>query len=49
MIGAIGEQLGKNPAALRRLRASLNPYSRFDFGQLSGLRHAREWQAEEHR
>jgi hypothetical protein len=49
MIGAIGEQLGKNRAALRRLRASLNPYSRFDFGLLAGLRHARNWQARERR
>ena len=46
MIGAIGEQLGKNPAALRRLRASLNHLSSFNFGQLTGLQHARTWQAE---
>ncbi|MHB8656237.1 MAG: DUF6088 family protein [Terriglobia bacterium] len=45
IIGAIGEQLGKSDAALRRLRASLNPISRFDFGQLTGLQHARKWQA----
>ncbi len=45
MIGAIGEELGKTPARLLRLRASLNPLSRFDFGHLSGLRHARHWQA----
>ena len=49
MIGAIGEQLGKNRAELRRLRASLNPYSRFDFGLLAGLRHAPNWQATERR
>jgi hypothetical protein len=49
MIGAIGEQLGKNRAALSRLRKSLNPYSRFDFGLLSGLRYARSWQARERR
>ncbi len=49
MIGAIGEQLGKNGATLRRLRKSLNPYSRFDFGLLAGLRHARNWQARERR
>jgi hypothetical protein len=49
IIGAIGEQLGKKPAALRRLRGSLNPFSRFDFGLLSGLRHARTWQAKERR
>ena len=32
MIGAIGEQLGENRAARRRLRDSPNPFSRFDFG-----------------
>lgn len=49
MIGAIGEQLGQNRAALRRLHSSLNPFSRFDFGLLTELRHARTWQAKEHR
>ena len=49
IIGAIGEQLGKNRAALRRLRDSLNPFSRFDFGLLAGLRHASNWQARERR
>jgi hypothetical protein len=49
MIGAIGRQLGKNRAALRRLRDSLNPFSRFDFGLLAGLQHARDWQAKERR
>jgi hypothetical protein len=45
IMGAIGEQIGKKPAALRRLRDSLNPFSRFDFGALHGLRHAKTWQA----
>jgi hypothetical protein len=49
LIGAIGEEIGKKPAALVCLRASLNPFSRFDFGLLSGLPHAREWQAREKR
>ncbi len=49
VLGAAGEQLGKRPAALRRLRDSLNPLSRFDFGPLIGLRHARKWQAKEQR
>jgi len=49
MLGAIGEQLGKNAAALQRLRNSLNPFSRFDFGLLSGLPHAIKWQAKESR
>jgi len=39
MIGAIGEQLGKNRAALAACD-SLNPFSRFDFGLLAGLPHA---------
>ena len=30
-------------AALTRLRASLNPFSRFDFGLLAGLPRARDW------
>ncbi len=45
MLGAIGRQLGTPPAALRELRESLNPVSRFDFGMLRGLAHARDWQA----
>jgi hypothetical protein len=49
MLGALGEQIGKNPKALRRLRNSLNLFSRFEFGALAGLTHAREWQAKERR
>ncbi|MCY4120463.1 MAG: hypothetical protein OXG72_06025 [Acidobacteria bacterium] len=45
MLGAIGQELDKKPAVLRRLRESLNPVSRFEFGMLRGLRHARNWQA----
>ena len=45
MLGAIGEELKKSPAILTRLRQSLNPFSRFDFGMLSGLKYARHWQA----
>ena len=45
MLGAVGEELDAKPAALRRLRDSLNPVSRFDFGVLRGLSHARDWQA----
>lgn len=45
MIGAIAEELGKPPAMVHPLRASLNPLSRFDFGQLSSLRSARRWHA----
>jgi Family of unknown function (DUF6088) len=46
VLGAIGEQLGKKRTNLEPLRASLNPFSRFDFGLLSGLTHASRWQAE---
>jgi hypothetical protein len=46
MLGALGTELGADEAALRRLRKSLNPLSRFDFGLLRGLPHARDWQAE---
>jgi hypothetical protein len=45
MLGAIGQQLGKPKAGLARLRANLNPFSRFDFGTLAGLAHAKDWQA----
>lgn len=45
MIGAIGESLGKPDKDLNRLRGSINPLTRFDFGALAGLPFAREWQA----
>ena len=45
LLGALAEEIGKNAAARARLRASLNPLSRFDFGLLAGLSHARNWQA----
>jgi uncharacterized protein DUF6088 len=47
MLGAIGQELRKSPAFLRKLRQSLNPFSKFDFGMLSGLKYARHWQARE--
>jgi len=31
--------------ALGELRASLNPFSRFEFGTLAALEYARDWQA----
>jgi hypothetical protein len=49
ILGAIGQQLGKTPPTLRGLRESLNPFSRFDFGMLARLKHAREWQGKERR
>lgn len=48
ILGAIGEQLHKKPGALRKLHDSLNPFSRFDFGVLRGLKHAKTWQARDH-
>lgn len=45
MLGALGQELNMPPRLLDRLRRSLNPLSRFDFGRLASLRHAREWQA----
>ncbi len=47
MLGAIGQQLGLSESRLLALRQSLNPLSRFDFGSLVVLEHAREWQAKE--
>jgi Family of unknown function (DUF6088) len=49
MLGAIGQQLGQEEGWLSGLRKSLNPFSRFDFGNLAALEHAREWQAKERR
>lgn len=45
LIGALGEQLGIKPAALKPLRASLNPLSRFNFGVFAALPNAFDWQA----
>lgn len=47
MLGALGTQLGASPRALQQLKKSLNPFSRFDFGLLAGLRAARSWQAKD--
>jgi len=47
ILGAIGEQLGVGAAALRRIRASLNALSRFNFGPFRGLAYAQNWQAKE--
>jgi hypothetical protein len=45
MLGAIGEEFGKQPTVLKVLLASLNPFFKFDFGFLAGLRHTKKWQA----
>jgi hypothetical protein len=47
MLGALGEHLGRPSRELRRLRESLNPLSRFDFGMFTGLPNAKAWQAKE--
>ena len=49
MLGAIGQELGCSRNQLSALRSSLNPISRFDFGQLFTLKYARQWQAKEHK
>lgn len=45
MLGALGERAGASAAALRSLRSSLNPITKFDFGLLRALPNARDWQA----
>ena len=45
MLGAIGQELKCSKDLLQQLKTGLNPYSRFEFGKLSTLRYAQEWQA----
>ena len=45
MLGAIGQELKYAKVLLQQLRTGLNPYSRFEFGKLSSLWYAQEWQA----
>lgn len=47
MLGAIGQQLDQLESQLSTLRTSLNSLSRFHFGNLAVLAHARQWQARE--
>jgi hypothetical protein len=49
MLGALGEKLGASTNLLRKLKASLNPLTRFDFGVLAELDSATRWQAKERR
>lgn len=49
LLGALGEQLGKEEATIRRFRISLNPYSKFNFGLFAALPNARSWQAKANR
>lgn len=45
ILGALGERIRRDRASLARLRNSLNPHSRFDFGAFIELPNARAWQA----
>lgn len=45
MLGALAQLAGAEERQVRALRTSLNPLSRFDFGVLSVLPNARDWQA----
>jgi len=47
MLGALGEELGKDERLLETLKSTLNPLTKFDFGTLSALGSARKWQAKE--
>lgn len=49
MLGALAERLGIDHRTLHRLRASLNPLSRFDFGMFASLPNAGAWHAKEQR
>lgn len=49
MLGAIGEEIGTPGRALERLKRSLNPLSRYDFGLLRALPSADRWQAKKAR
>jgi len=45
LLGALGEQLKVSPSLTQALHASINPFSRFDFGVFFLLPKAKEWQA----
>lgn len=47
MLGAIGQQIGSQKGILIALKRSLNPLSRFDFGNLITLKYAKQWQAKD--
>ena len=49
ILGALGEQLEGNSRRISRLKSSLNPFSRFEFGIFAELPSARSWQAKERR
>jgi hypothetical protein len=45
MLGALGENLGKDSSTLNALHSSLNSLSRFDFGIYTALQNAQAWYA----
>jgi hypothetical protein len=45
ILGAFGETMGKDRKQLEKLRRSLNPFSRFEFGLFTNLPDAYKWQA----
>lgn len=45
ILGALGEEAKAPSAEVEKLRESLNPLSKFDFGLLRALPNAKEWQA----
>ncbi len=49
MLGAIGQEIGCSENDLSELRKSLNPLSRFDFGNLITLKYAKQWHAKENK
>jgi len=47
LLGAIGQQIGCKKDTLVTLRRSLNPLSKFNFGNLIALKYAKQWQAKD--
>lgn len=47
LLGAIGQQIGCQKNILVTLKRSLNPLSKFDFGNLIALKYAKQWQAKD--
>jgi len=45
VLGAFGEAMGRDKRSLERLRSSLNPLSKFEFGLFASLPNAYKWQA----
>ena len=49
ILGALGERMDADKKVVARLKKSLNPLSRFDFGIFSDVANARQWQAKRRR